>query len=104
MKRDPADPGLAMAVDVIAPEGYGGESSAVRSVRTTWRRSERRLDEPPASARPRSEWYLDLRPLRGASRTPASASAIERTVSVDLALHSRPRDRSHSEDAREDTP
>jgi asparaginyl-tRNA synthetase len=78
MKRDPADPDLALAMDVLAPEGYGeiiGGSQREDDYDTlVGRIGEHNL---PQSA---FEWYLDLRRY-GSVPHAGFGLGIERTVS-----------------------
>ena len=59
MKRDPADPKLALAVDLLAPEGYGeiigGGQREDSLLELEKRIAEHMLPKEPL------EWYLDLR-------------------------------------------
>ncbi|HLE31533.1 MAG TPA: asparagine--tRNA ligase [Bacteroidota bacterium] len=78
MKRDPANPDLALAVDVLAPEGYGeiiGGSQREDDYETLVKR----LDEHklPHEA---FEWYLDLRRY-GSVPHSGFGLGLERTVS-----------------------
>ncbi len=78
MKRDPANPDLALAVDVLAPEGYGeiiGGSQREDDYDTLVKR----LDEHklPHEA---FEWYLDLRRY-GSVPHSGFGLGLERTVS-----------------------
>jgi asparaginyl-tRNA synthetase len=78
MKRDPADPRLALAVDILAPEGYGEIVGG----------SQREDDLDALLARIREhnlpveafEWYLDLRRF-GSVPHAGFGLGIERTVS-----------------------
>jgi asparaginyl-tRNA synthetase len=78
MKRDPANPDLALAVDVLAPEGYGeliGGSQREDSLDVLLQRiKEHQL--PKAAF----EWYLDLRRY-GSVPHAGFGLGVERTVS-----------------------
>ncbi len=78
MKRDPANPDLALAMDVLAPEGYGeiiGGSQREDDYDTLLGRiNEHRL--PQAAF----EWYLDLRRY-GSVPHAGFGLGVERTVS-----------------------
>jgi len=78
MKRDPANPKLAMAVDVLAPEGYGeiiGGSQREDDLDALLTRiKEQRLPQEAF------EWYLDLRRY-GSVPHAGFGLGIERTVS-----------------------
>ena len=78
MKRDPADPRLALAVDVLAPEGYGeiiGGSQREDDLAAL-------LDRIEAEHLPREafEWYIDLRRY-GSVPHSGFGLGVERTVS-----------------------
>jgi asparaginyl-tRNA synthetase len=77
MKRDPADPRLALAVDVLAPEGYGeviGGSQREDDLDLLIRRiKEHNLPQEPF------EWYLDLRRY-GSVPHAGFGLGVERTV------------------------
>ena len=77
MKRDPADPGLALAMDVLAPEGYGeiiGGSQREDDLDLLLARLEEH--KLPREA---FEWYLDLRKY-GSVPHAGFGLGIERTV------------------------
>jgi asparaginyl-tRNA synthetase len=78
MKRDPANPKLAMAVDVLAPEGYGeiiGGSQREDDLDALLTRiKEQKLPQEAF------EWYLDLRRY-GSVPHAGFGLGIERTVS-----------------------
>ena len=77
MKRDPANPDLALAVDVLAPEGYGeiiGGSQREDDYETLLRR----LEESGLPREP-FEWYLDLRRY-GSVPHAGFGLGLERTV------------------------
>ena len=78
MKRDPARPDLALAVDVLAPEGYGeiiGGSQREDDLETlTQRLQEQNLPQDAF------EWYLDLRRY-GSVPHSGFGLGVERTVS-----------------------
>ncbi len=78
MKRDPANPKLAMAVDVLAPEGYGeiiGGSQREDDLDALLTRiKEQNLPQESF------EWYLDLRRY-GSVPHAGFGLGIERTVS-----------------------
>ncbi len=77
MKRDPDDPKLALAVDLLAPEGYGeiiGGGQREDSLEELEQRIEQHgLDPAPL------EWYLDLRRY-GSVPHSGFGLGIERTV------------------------
>ncbi len=78
MKRDPANPDLALAMDVLAPEGYGeiiGGSQREDNLELLIQRI--REHQLPQSA---FEWYLDLRRY-GSVPHSGFGLGIERTVS-----------------------
>ncbi|MBI4548328.1 MAG: asparagine--tRNA ligase [Ignavibacteriae bacterium] len=78
MKRDPQNPDLALAMDVIAPEGYGeiiGGSQREDDLDTLLQRI--REHNLPQSA---FEWYLDLRRY-GTVPHAGFGLGVERTVS-----------------------
>lgn len=78
MKRDPANPKLALAVDVLAPEGYGeiiGGSQREDDYDALLQRIKEH--ELPQSA---FEWYLDLRRF-GSVPHAGFGLGVERTVS-----------------------
>jgi asparaginyl-tRNA synthetase len=77
MKRDPQDPRLALAVDVLAPEGYGeivGGSQREDDLATLEAALEKH--QLPRAA---FEWYLDLRRY-GSVPHSGFGIGIERTV------------------------
>ncbi|HTY58241.1 MAG TPA: asparagine--tRNA ligase [Bacteroidota bacterium] len=77
MKRDPANPKLALAVDVLAPEGYGeiiGGSQREDDLETLLGRL--REQNLPREA---FEWYLDLRRF-GSVPHSGFGLGVERTV------------------------
>ncbi|MGE5430729.1 MAG: asparagine--tRNA ligase [Syntrophomonadaceae bacterium] len=77
MKRDPENPNLALAVDVLAPEGYGeiiGGSQREESLELLLERIKKH--ELPQEA---FEWYLDLRRF-GSVPHSGFGLGIERTV------------------------
>jgi asparaginyl-tRNA synthetase len=77
MKRDPHRPDLALAVDVIAPEGYGeviGGSQREDDLNLLLQRIEEH--NLPRSA---FEWYLDLRRY-GSVPHAGFGLGLERTV------------------------
>lgn len=59
MKRDPVDPKLALAVDLLAPEGYG-EIIGGGQREDSLTELEKRIQEHSLPIEP-LEWYLDLR-------------------------------------------
>jgi asparaginyl-tRNA synthetase len=78
MEPDPHDPARALAVDVIAPEGYGeiiGGSERISS----YEKLERRLREHNLP-REAFEWYLDVRKYGGFPHS-GFGMGIERVVS-----------------------
>jgi asparaginyl-tRNA synthetase len=84
MKRDPADPRLALCVDVLAPEGYGeiigGGQREDDLAALEHRIAEHRL---PAEA---FGWYLDLRRY-GTVPHAGFGMGIERMVAWLCGLH-----------------
>lgn len=84
MKRDPADPRLALAVDLLAPEGYGeiiGGGQREDSLNELEQRIETHgLDRAPL------EWYLDLRRY-GSVPHAGFGLGIERTLTWIAGLH-----------------
>jgi asparaginyl-tRNA synthetase len=78
MKRDPLNPNLALAVDVLAPEGYGeiiGGSQREDDLDLLLQRlKEHHLPEEAFS------WYLDLRRY-GSVPHAGFGLGVERTVS-----------------------
>jgi len=84
MKRDPEDARLALALDVIAPEGYGeiiGGAQREDDLATL----EARLDEHKLP-REAFEWYLDLRRY-GSVPHAGFGLGVERTVQWICGLH-----------------
>jgi asparaginyl-tRNA synthetase len=84
MKRDPNDPRLALALDVIAPEGYGeiiGGSQREDSLQLL----EERIAEHKLP-REAFEWYLDLRRF-GSVPHAGFGLGVERTVQWICGLH-----------------
>jgi asparaginyl-tRNA synthetase len=84
MKQDPADPRLALCVDVLAPEGYG-EIIGGGQREDDLARLEANLD---AHALPREafDWYLDLRRF-GSVPHAGFGMGIERCVAWLCGLH-----------------
>jgi asparaginyl-tRNA synthetase len=84
MKQDPADPRLALGVDVLAPEGYG-EIIGGGQREDDLARLEANLD---AHALPREafDWYLDLRRF-GSVPHAGFGMGIERCVAWLCGLH-----------------
>jgi asparaginyl-tRNA synthetase len=84
MKRDPADPRLALCVDVLAPEGYGeiigGGQREDDLVVLEARIAEHEL---PREA---FQWYLDLRRF-GSVPHAGFGMGIERCVAWICGLH-----------------
>jgi asparaginyl-tRNA synthetase len=84
MKRDPEDARLALAVDVIAPDGYGeiiGGSQREDDLATL----EQRIVEHNLPREP-FEWYLDLRRF-GSVPHAGFGLGVERTVQWICGLH-----------------
>ena len=84
MKRDPADPRVALCMDVIAPEGYGeiiGGSQREDDLAAL----EARIEEHKLP-REAFEWYLDLRRY-GSVPHAGFGLGIERTVAWICGLH-----------------
>ncbi|MBR4508827.1 MAG: asparagine--tRNA ligase [Elusimicrobiaceae bacterium] len=84
MKRDPKDPRLALAVDVIGPEGYGeiiGGSEREEDYDTLVTRIKEQGLPPEAF-----DWYLDLRKY-GSVPHSGFGMGIERMVSWVCGLH-----------------
>lgn len=84
MKRDPKDPRLALAVDVIGPEGYGeiiGGSEREEDYDTLVERIKEQGLPPEAF-----DWYLDLRKY-GSVPHSGFGMGIERMVSWVCGLH-----------------
>jgi asparaginyl-tRNA synthetase len=84
MKRDPADPRVALAVDVIAPEGYG-EIIGGAQREDSLEELERRIEEHKLP-RDAFEWYLDLRRF-GSVPHAGFGLGVERTVQWICGLH-----------------
>jgi asparaginyl-tRNA synthetase len=84
MKRDPADPRVALALDVIAPEGYG-EIIGGAQREDDLALLEQRLDEHKLP-REAFEWYLDLRRY-GSVPHAGFGLGVERTVQWICGLH-----------------
>lgn len=84
MKRDPSDPRLALAVDLLAPEGYGeviGGGQREDSLEKLEARIEdHHLDRAPL------EWYLDLRRY-GSVPHAGFGLGIERTLAWITGIH-----------------
>jgi asparaginyl-tRNA synthetase len=84
MKRDPADPRLALCVDVLAPEGYGeiigGGQREDDLARLEARIAEHELPREPF------DWYLDLRRF-GSVPHAGFGMGIERCVAWICGLH-----------------
>jgi asparaginyl-tRNA synthetase len=84
MKRDPEDPRVALALDVIAPEGYGeiiGGAQREDDLKTL----EERIAEHNLP-REAFEWYLDLRRF-GSVPHAGFGLGVERTVQWICGLH-----------------
>jgi asparaginyl-tRNA synthetase len=84
MKRDPADPRVALAVDVIAPEGYG-EIIGGAQREDSLEELEKRIAEHNLP-REAFEWYLDLRRF-GSVPHAGFGLGVERTVQWICGLH-----------------
>jgi asparaginyl-tRNA synthetase len=84
MKRDPADPRVALAVDVIAPEGYG-EIIGGAQREDNLAELEKRIEEHKLP-REAFEWYLDLRRF-GSVPHAGFGLGVERTVQWICGLH-----------------
>jgi asparaginyl-tRNA synthetase len=84
MKRDPADPRVALAVDVIAPEGYG-EIIGGAQREDDLGELEKRIAEHQLP-REAFEWYLDLRRF-GSVPHAGFGLGVERTVQWICGLH-----------------
>jgi asparaginyl-tRNA synthetase len=84
MKRDPNDPRVALALDVIAPEGYG-EIIGGAQREDNLELLEQRLDEHKLP-REAFEWYLDLRRY-GSVPHAGFGLGVERTVQWICGLH-----------------
>jgi asparaginyl-tRNA synthetase len=84
MEADPADPRLALCVDMLAPEGYGeiiGGSQRVADLATLLARlEEHHLPQGPL------EWYLDLRRYGSVAHS-GFGMGIERVVAWLCGLH-----------------
>jgi asparaginyl-tRNA synthetase len=84
MEPDPADPRLALCVDMLAPEGYGeivGGSQRINDLDALLARiREHRLPQEPL------EWYLDLRRY-GSVPHSGFGMGIERVVAWLCGLH-----------------
>lgn len=84
MKRDPSDPRVALALDLLAPEGYGeiiGGGQREDSLEALEQRiSEHGLDRKPL------EWYLDLRRY-GSCPHAGFGLGIERTIAWIAGIH-----------------
>jgi len=84
MKRDPSDPRLALAVDLLAPEGYGeiigGGQREDSLEKLEGRIEEHHLDRAPL------EWYLDLRKY-GSVPHAGFGLGIERTLAWIAGIH-----------------
>ncbi len=84
MKRDPENPSLALAVDLLAPEGYGeiiGGGQREDSLELL----EQRIDEHGLPREP-LEWYLDLRRY-GSVPHAGFGLGIERAVTWIAGIH-----------------
>ena len=84
MKRDPADPRVALALDVIAPEGFGeiiGGAQREDDLATL----EQRIEEHKLP-REAFEWYLDLRRF-GSVPHAGFGLGVERTVQWICGVH-----------------
>ncbi len=84
MKRDPKDPRVALALDVIAPEGYGeiiGGAQREDDLKTL----EERIEEHKLP-REAFEWYLDLRRF-GSVPHAGFGLGVERTVQWICGVH-----------------
>jgi asparaginyl-tRNA synthetase len=84
MKRDPEDPRVALALDVIAPEGFG-EIIGGAQREDDLALLEQRLDEHQLP-REAFEWYLDLRRY-GSVPHAGFGLGVERTVQWICGLH-----------------
>ena len=85
MKPDPADPRVALCVDVLAPEGYGeiiGGGQREDDLATL----EARIAAARPAARRPSSWYLDLRRY-GSVPHAGFGMGIERMVAWLCGLH-----------------
>jgi asparaginyl-tRNA synthetase len=84
MKRDPSDPRLALATDLLAPEGYGeivGGGQREDSLAAL----EERIDQHGLDRAP-LEWYLDLRRY-GSVPHAGFGIGIERTLAWIAGIH-----------------
>ncbi len=84
MKRDPSDPRLALATDLLAPEGYGeivGGGQREDSLTAL----EERIDQHGLDRAP-LEWYLDLRRY-GSVPHAGFGIGIERTLAWIAGIH-----------------
>lgn len=84
MKRDPSDPRLALASDLLAPEGYGeivGGGQREDSLQAL----EERIDQHNLDRTP-LEWYLDLRRY-GSVPHAGFGIGIERTLAWIAGIH-----------------
>jgi asparaginyl-tRNA synthetase len=84
MKADPADPRLALCVDVLAPEGYG-EIIGGGQREDDLARLEARIEEHQLPREP-IDWYLDLRRF-GSVPHAGFGMGIERCVAWICGLH-----------------
>jgi len=84
MKRDPNDPRVALAVDMIAPEGYG-EIIGGAQREDDLQALEQRIEEHKLP-REAFEWYLDLRRY-GSVPHAGFGLGLERTVQWICGLH-----------------
>ena len=84
MKRDPSDASLALAVDLLAPEGYG-EIVGGGQREDSLEELEKRIEEDALDKAP-LEWYLDLRRY-GSVPHAGFGLGIERTLTWIAGLH-----------------
>ena len=84
MKRDPNDPRLALAVDLLAPEGYG-EIIGGGQREDSLEKLEERIEELGLDREP-LEWYLDLRRY-GSVPHSGFGLGIERTIAWITGIH-----------------
>lgn len=84
MKADPSDPSLALAVDLLAPEGYG-EIIGGGQREDSLDKLEKRIEEHNLDRGP-LEWYLDLRRY-GSAPHAGFGLGIERTVAWIAGIH-----------------
>lgn len=84
MKRDPQDPKLALAVDLLAPEGYG-EIIGGGQREDSLEMLEHRIEEHGLPREP-LEWYLDLRRF-GSVPHAGFGLGIERAVTWISGIH-----------------